>query len=173
MSDVEPTRILMLCTGNICRSPTAEVVLRVKAAAQGWGGRLVVDSAGIEAYHVGAPPDARSQEHAKRRGYDLGDLRARQVSSADFDRYDWLLAMDRWHLAALKRRCPPVSAGRLRLFMSFAKGAPSEVPDPYYGDSAGFELVLDLVESGCDALLEWLQQTDSRGSGEPSEQIHD
>jgi protein-tyrosine phosphatase len=162
MSDSPPIRILMVCTGNICRSPTAEGVLRTKAAALGWGGRLAVDSAGIEAYHVGAPPDARTQEHARRRGYDLGELRARQVANSDFEQFDWLLAMDRWHLASLKRRCPPALAGRLRLFMAFADGVAREVPDPYYSDSQGFETVLDLVETGCDALLERLRDGSAR-----------
>ncbi|MBT9594473.1 MAG: low molecular weight phosphotyrosine protein phosphatase [Vitreoscilla sp.] len=157
-----PIRILMVCTGNICRSPTAEAVLRAKAMALGLSAQVVVDSAGIEAYHVGAPPDSRSQEHARRRGYDMGDLRARQVSNSDFEQFDWLLAMDRWHLASLKRRCPPALAGRLRLFMAFADGVAREVPDPYYSDSKGFETVLDLVETGCDALLERLRAGPAR-----------
>lgn len=155
MSSTGPVRVLMVCTGNICRSPTAEAVLRTQARRRGWGDdRLVVDSAGIEAYHVGAPPDARSQEHAARRGYELGALRARQVQARDFEAFDWLLAMDRWHLAALKRRCPPAYQGRLRLLLDFAaEQHEHEVPDPYYGDVADFEQVLDLVEAGCDGLL--------------------
>ena len=158
MTPTAPVRVLMVCTGNICRSPTAEAVLRAQALARGWGDdRLLVDSAGIEAYHVGSPPDPRSQDHAARRGYALGALRARQVHARDFETFDWLLAMDRWHLAALKRRCPPSQQGRLRLLMDFAAGQHGhEVPDPYYGQPADFEQVLDLVEIGCAGLLDQL-----------------
>lgn len=152
-----PIRVVMVCTGNICRSPTAEAVLRALADKRGFGDRVIVDSAGIEAYHVGAPPDTRSQEHARRRGYELAALRARQVGVIDFDgRIDWLLAMDRWHLAALKRRCAPVRHGSLRLLMDFSEKPGVEVPDPYYGGPADFERVLDLVEAGCEGLLQTL-----------------
>ncbi|MEK8033229.1 low molecular weight protein-tyrosine-phosphatase [Ideonella sp. DXS29W] len=147
----------MVCTGNICRSPTAEAVLRAQAEQRGLGDRLVIDSAGIEAYHVGAPPDVRSQDHARRRGYELGALRARQVAASDFDgSVDWLLAMDRWHLAAMKRRCAPSRHGTLRLLMEFAGRAGAEVPDPYYGGPADFEKVLDLIEAGCEGFLDAL-----------------
>lgn len=158
MTPSPPVRVLMVCTGNICRSPTAEAVLRAQASARGWGeDRLVVDSAGIEAYHVGAAPDPRSQDHAARRGYALGALRARQVRAGDFDTFDWLLAMDRWHLAALRRRCPPARQGRLRLLMDFAAEQHGrEVPDPYYGQAAAFEQVLHMVEAGCAGLLDRL-----------------
>ena len=154
---IKPIRVVMVCTGNICRSPTAEAVLRSLAERHGWGDRLVVDSAGIEAYHVGAPPDARSQEHALRRGYELGSLRARQICAADFNgSVDWLLAMDRWHLAALKRRCAAPRHGSLRLLLDFAGKLGTEVPDPYYGGPADFERVLDLVEAGCEGFLQAL-----------------
>ena len=157
IATVKPIRVVMVCTGNICRSPTAEAVLRALAERHGLGRRLIVDSAGIEAYHVGAPPDARSQEHALRRGYDLGALRARQVGATDFDgSVDWLLAMDRWHLAALKRRCAAPRHGSLRLLMDFAGRGDAEVPDPYYGGPADFERVLDLVEAGCEGFLQAL-----------------
>lgn len=152
----KPIHVVMVCTGNICRSPTAEAVLRALAEKQGLGDRLIVDSAGIEAYHVGAPPDARSQDHARRRGYELGALRARQVCAADFEQADWLLAMDRWHLAALKRRSASGRQAALRLLMDFAPKPGAEVPDPYYGGPADFERVLDLVEAGCKGLLEHL-----------------
>ncbi|WP_374569593.1 low molecular weight protein-tyrosine-phosphatase [Ideonella sp.] len=151
-----PIHVVMVCTGNICRSPTAEAVLRALAEKQGVADRLLIDSAGIEAYHVGAPPDVRSQDHARRRGYELGALRARQVGAADFERVDWLLAMDRWHLAALKRRVAPSRQGALRLLMDFSPQPGTEVPDPYYGGPADFERVLDLVEAGCKGLLEHL-----------------
>ena len=159
MTATKPIRVVMVCTGNICRSPTAEAVLRALAERRGLGDRLIVDSAGIEAYHVGAPPDTRSQDHARRRGYELAALRARQVGAADFNgSVDWLLAMDRRHLAALKRRCPPVRHGSLRLLMDFSGTPGIEVPDPYYGGSMDFERVLDLVETGCEGFLETLSK---------------
>ncbi len=163
MTAAKPIRVVMVCTGNICRSPTAEAVLRALAERRRLGDRLIVDSAGIEAYHVGAPPDTRSQEHARRRGYELAALRARQVSPSDVDgSIDWVLAMDRWHLAALKRRCAPARRGSLRLLMDFSGTPGIEVPDPYYGGPTDFERVLDLVEAGCDGLLKALfkQQAD-------------
>ena len=163
MTVAKPIRVVMVCTGNICRSPTAEAVLRALAERLGLGDRLIVDSAGIEAYHVGAPPDTRSQEHARRRGYELAALRARQVRPSDFDGgIDWLLAMDRWHLAALKRRCAPARHSSLRLLMDFSGKSGIEVPDPYYGGPEDFERVLDLIEAGCEGLLQTLfkQQAD-------------
>lgn len=165
MSDGAPLRILMVCTGNICRSPTAEGVLRARALAVGHGERVVVASAGVAGYHVGDPPDRRSQAHARRRGYDLASLRARQVAARDFHEFDWLLAMDRGHLRELRDMAPADSPARLALFLDFAPGhAGCDVPDPYYGDAAGFERVLDLVEAGCDGLLDALLQrnTDPR-----------
>jgi protein-tyrosine phosphatase len=118
------------------------------------GHRLVVDSAGTTGHHVGEPPDLRAQRHALRRGVDLSTQRARQVISSDFEHFDHVLAMDRSHLQALKRQAGPGAAGRIRLLMDFAGGAPGrDVPDPYYGGADGFEQVLDLVEQGCRGLL--------------------
>lgn len=141
------TRVLFVCMGNICRSPTAEAVLRHKLAAAGIGDRVEVDSAGTGGWHVGDPPDPRSQRHASRRGYDLSALRARRVSEADFERFDLILAMDEDNLADLERLRPD-RGGRaeLRLFADVA------VPDPYAGGVQGFERVLDLVEAASDAL---------------------
>lgn len=139
-------RILFVCTGNICRSPTAEGVLRARAAAAGFAG-LLVDSAGTHGYHVGEPPDPRTIEAAARRGYDLSGLRARKLRPADYADFDLLLAMDRGHLRLLRGGCPPAGLPRLRLFLE------RDVPDPYYGGDAGFEQVLDLIEAGCDRLL--------------------
>jgi protein-tyrosine phosphatase len=157
MPPVKPIRILMVCTGNICRSPTAEAVLRAMAATAGLGHRVEVDSAGVADYHVGEAPDRRSQAHARRRGYELAALRARQVRPADFHEFDWLLAMDRGHLRELELMAPPSSTARLKLFLDFAAAhAGRDVPDPYYGAAAGFEEVLDLAEAGCQGLLKAL-----------------
>jgi len=139
-------RVLMVCLGNICRSPTAEAVLRHKLAAAGLDGHVEVDSAGTGDWHVGDPPDARSQRHAARRGYDLSALRGRRVSEADFERFDLILAMDEDNLADLERLRPDGGRAELRLFA----GRP--VPDPYAGGPAGFEQVLDLVEAASEVL---------------------
>lgn len=148
-------RVLMVCTGNICRSPTAEAVLRHQAAERGWADRVLVDSAGIADYHVGEPPDRRSQVHAARRGLDLRGLRARQVELADFSQFDWLLALDRGHARALQAQCPPALQGRIHLLMDFAPNHPQrEVPDPYYGGPEGFEQVLDMIDAACEGFLD-------------------
>ena len=142
-------RVLAVCLGNICRSPTAEAVLRHKLAAAGLDGHVEVDSAGTGGWHVGEPPDPRSQHHAARRGYDLSPLRARRVAEEDFHRFDLILAMDHDNLADLQRLAPDgVRRAELRLF------AEIEVPDPYLSGPAGFERVLDLVEAASDA---WVQ----------------
>ncbi|MFG6464249.1 low molecular weight protein-tyrosine-phosphatase [Roseateles sp. DXS20W] len=145
-------RILFFCMGNICRSPTADGVMRAKLAAAGLD--VEVDSAGTHGYHVGAPPDERSQEHARKRGYDLSPLRARQLVAADFDRFDLVLAMDGDNLAHAQRLCPPSRRQRLKLLLDYAPHlGQRHVPDPYYGGAAGFETVLDLVEAACDGLI--------------------
>lgn len=152
-------RVLFVCLGNICRSPTAEGVLRTLAAREAPELALEVDSAGTAAYHVGQPPDPRTRAAAARRGYDLSALRARSIESADFERFDLILAMDRENLTALRRRAPAHVHERLRLFLEFcADEAPEEVPDPYYGGPNGFEEVLDLVESATRGLLAHLRQ---------------
>ncbi|MCO5979103.1 low molecular weight protein-tyrosine-phosphatase [Ideonella oryzae] len=153
-------RVLFVCTGNICRSPTGEAVLRQQVALRGWGERIEVDSAGVAGYHVGEPPDHRSQAHAARRGLDLSGLRARQVGLADFSQFDWLLALDRSHLVALRAQCPPALRSRVCLLMDFAPDHPlREVPDPYYGGAQGFEQVLDMIELACRNFLDQLPMT--------------
>jgi protein-tyrosine phosphatase len=146
--------VLMVCLGNICRSPTAEVVLRTKLEAAGLAHRIAVDSAGTGDWHIGSPPDPRSQRHAAKRGYDLSALRGRQVAEADFHRFDLILAMDEDNLADLQRLAPDsASRAEVRLF------APIAVPDPYTGGAEGFERVLDLVETASDA---WVKNLAAR-----------
>lgn len=163
MGDAPRTRVLMVCMGNICRSPTAEAVLRAKLAAAGLADRVEVDSAGTHAFHVGSPPDPRSQAHAARRGYDLSGQRARQVDAADFEQFDWLLAMDWDNLALLQAECPGAQQHKLRRLMEFAphSGEPV-VPDPYHAREDGFETVLNLVENACDGVVHHLSTTPRR-----------
>jgi protein-tyrosine phosphatase len=150
------TRVLFVCMGNICRSPTAEGVFRTRAAKAGVD--VDIDSAGTHAYHVGEPPDRRSQVHAKRRGYDLAAQRARQVAVEDFEHFDLILAMDRQNLAALQLRCASQLRHKVKLFLAYSEMAPNgEVPDPYYGGDAGFERVLDLIEDASDGLIRALE----------------
>ncbi|MBM3485845.1 MAG: low molecular weight phosphotyrosine protein phosphatase [Alphaproteobacteria bacterium] len=146
--------VLFVCTGNICRSPTAEAVFRARVAAAGLAARIGTGSAGIGDWHVGEAPDPRTRDAASARGYDLSRLRARQVRTADFEDFDLLLAMDHGHERALRRLAPPARLARVGLFLDYAPGAgPREVPDPYYGGADGFALVLDLVEAGVAGLL--------------------
>lgn len=148
------TRVLFVCMGNICRSPTAEGVFRYLVEQQGLSGKIIVDSAGTHDYHIGDAPDARSQAAAARRGYDLSGLRARQIVRNDFSAFDYVLAMDENNLALLQQQCPDDCRDRLKLFLEFADdGALREVPDPYYGGAQGFEQVLDLVENAGRGLL--------------------
>jgi protein-tyrosine phosphatase len=151
-------RVCFVCLGNICRSPTAEGVMRHLVDSRGLADQIEIDSAGTGAWHVGAKADRRARESAARRGIRLESI-ARQVSHEDFESFDYLVAMDRSNLADLERLAPSREAkGKIRLLRSFDPGAPTgaAVPDPYYGGEGGFEEVLDICEAGCRALLEYL-----------------
>lgn len=152
--------ICFVCLGNICRSPTAEGVMRHQVAAAGLDGAIEIDSAGTGDWHVGEAPDARAQQAARARGYDLSALRARQIGDADFERFDLVLAMDGANLAALRKRCPPQYRGKVRLLMEFVgDGSAGDIADPYFGGARGFEQVLDQCEAACRGLLDSLRET--------------
>ena len=148
-------RVLFVCMGNICRSPVAEGVFQRMLEGVGLSEKIHVDSAGTHSYHIGAPPDTRSQATALRRGIDLRQLRARRVTVADFAEFDYLLAMDRDNFEHLLELCPDSALrSRIRLFLDFAPHLPErEVPDPYYGGPGGFDRVMDLVEEAAQGLL--------------------
>jgi len=151
--------VLFVCTGNICRSPTAEAIFRKLATDAGMAVAVTADSAGTHGYHVGEPPDPRAQEAAAKRGYDLSALRARRFEQADFQRFDLILAMDRDHYSILSNMARPSAGHKLKLMMSYARRfADEEVPDPYYGGSQEFERVLDMLEDAARGLLESLRK---------------
>ncbi len=150
----ERVRLTFVCMGNICRSPTADGVMRHKVAERHWQDWIAVDSAGTHAHHVGEAPDRRSQQHARQRGYDLSMLRARQLTAEDFEVSDWVLVMDWDNLALAEQLCPTAQRHKLKRLTEFCTRHDSPVvPDPYYGGAQGFEQVLDLVEDACEGLL--------------------
>lgn len=145
--------------GNICRSPTAEGVFRKVVRDAELHDLIIVDSAGTHAYHVNEPPDRRARTAAERRGFPLDDIRARRVSNEDYERFDYILAMDEDNLLILKEGAPDEHRYKVRLFLEFAEASRvMEVPDPYYGGSSGFERVLDLVEEASEGLLEAIRR---------------
>jgi len=147
-------KVLFVCLGNICRSPTADGVMRKLVADAGLENAISIDSAGTASWHIGRAPDPRTVAAASARGFDLAPLRARQVSKLDFAEFDYVLAMDNANLAELNRLKPANYKGHLGLFLTFGEQQQfSEVPDPYHGGSEGFELVLDLVEDAANGLL--------------------
>ena len=152
-------KILFVCMGNICRSPTAEGVFRHKVIEAGLEDRIHIDSAGTIAYHIGHPPDPRAQKAALKRGIDLSAQRARKVTSADFEEFDFVIAMDSDNHDELEAICPLDHEDRLHMFLKFAQhNRETDVPDPYYGGGNGFETVLDLIEDASEGLLQHLQE---------------
>ena len=155
MSEYPRVTVLFVCMGNICRSPTAQGVFEYLVEEASLGEQIDVDSAGTHAYHIGERPDKRATQAAAGRGIDLNRQRARRVETADFSRFDYVLAMDSSNLDDLISICPQPHRNKIRLFLDFAEDlSQREVPDPYYGGKQGFEQVLDLVEMGARALLE-------------------
>ena len=149
--------VLFVCMGNICRSPTAEGAFRHVVEEAGLSARFLIDSAGTHAYHVGEPADPRARAAAERRGISLDGIAARRVDSKDFEQFDYVLAMDRLNHVTLVDKADVEHHEKIRLFLDFGPGKEDEVPDPYYGGSAGFERVLDLVEEASQGLLETLR----------------
>ncbi|MEX0731136.1 MAG: low molecular weight protein-tyrosine-phosphatase [Aquisalimonadaceae bacterium] len=152
-------KVLFVCMGNICRSPTAEGVFRNMVREQKLEQEVEIDSAGTHAYHIGHPPDTRAQAAATARGFDISDLRARQVIVSDFEYFDWILCMDESNLSILQADCPPSHWHKLHLFLNFAPNLEvAEVPDPYYGHGDGFRYVLDLIEEASAGLLNVIRE---------------
>ena len=152
-------KILFVCMGNICRSPTAEAVFSKKLADRDLLKKIKIDSAGTHNFHPNAPPDERSQAHGLKRGYDLSHLRARAVVDNDFEAFDLLLTMDWDNRALLEERCPSEHLHKIRGFAEFLQSTPASViPDPYYGGEQGFDHVLDLIEEASDGLMKFVVQ---------------
>jgi protein-tyrosine phosphatase len=152
-------KVLFVCLGNICRSPTAEGVFRHLVQQEGHSDWIKTDSAGTHAYHIGEQPDRRAQQTARTRGIDLSDLRGRQAIVNDFHEFDYILAMDNENYQNLQRLCPQGHEDKLSLFLDFSQEyAESQVPDPYYGGERGFEHVFDLVESASRGLLDTIKK---------------
>ena len=156
MNNSNTVSVLFVCMGNICRSPTAEGVFRHHVNERGLGDRIDIDSAGTHAYHVGEPPDRRAFAAAERRGISLAEIHARRVSDSDFENFDFIIAMDEDNQQRLVDQSPEEHRAKVQLFMSFASVDVTEVPDPYYGGTAGFEKVLDLIDEASRGLLETL-----------------
>lgn len=144
-------KILVVCMGNICRSPTGEAVLRAKAEQLGVA--VEVDSAGTIGYHQGNPPDARAKAAGEKRGYSFKGIRSRKIVSSDFDTFDLILAADKDNYADLISQCPTHLQGKIELFLNYTDSDYDEIPDPYYGGDSGFELVLDLIEEASEKIL--------------------
>ncbi|MEW6133781.1 MAG: low molecular weight protein-tyrosine-phosphatase [Pseudomonadota bacterium] len=147
--------VLFVCMGNICRSPMAEGIFRREIARAGLQDEVRIDSAGTHDYHIGAPPDARAQNAISRRGVDISGLRGRQVGHEDFEKFDYILAMDKANLGILKRNAPAHAQDKIRLLLSYSRKYPNqEVPDPYYGGIRGFDENLDMIEDAVEGLID-------------------
>ncbi|AMO57027.1 low molecular weight protein-tyrosine-phosphatase [Endozoicomonas montiporae] len=151
-------KVLFVCLGNICRSPTAHGIFARQVENAGLADVIIIDSAGTSGWHKGSKPDSRSMAEAKQQGYDLSFIRSRQVTAEDFAGQDYILAMDQSNLDDLLAECPPEHQHKVKLFLDFAEGSRSEVPDPYYGGDDGFADVLRLVEQGGLALLDHMMR---------------
>ena len=159
VSNPNRVKVLLICMGNICRSPTAHAVFRHLVNEHGLSEVIEIDSAGTHAYHIGNPPDSRSMQTARKRGIEMSDLRARQVDLGDFYHYDYLIAMDDYNMSLLKEQAPADTKHKLSMFLSFAPHLNErEVPDPYYGGADGFELVFDMVQAASEGLLAHIKQ---------------
>lgn len=151
-------KVLFVCLGNICRSPTAEGVFRQALEQAGMGDEVELDSCGVGDWHVGKAPDLRSQQAALRRGVDISGLRARKLQAQDFTQFDYVLAMDQDNLRAMRELKPANSQAHVGLFLDFAGTPGAEVPDPYYGGEEGFENVLNMIEAASDGLIQHLKR---------------
>jgi protein-tyrosine phosphatase len=160
MNNKVKTSVLFVCLGNICRSPTAQGVFANKIAQAGLSGQVLIDSAGTSNYHIGEPPDSRAIAYGARRGYDLSQLKARQVTVSDFSRFDYVFAMDKANLVKLNSLCPLNSKAKVQLLLNYSdhRDQLTQVPDPYYSDEQGFDYVLDLVENSCENLINEIRQ---------------
>lgn len=165
MADQELVKVLFVCMGNICRSPTAEGVFRELVQRYGLNDLIEIDSVGTHGYHVGSPPDSRAQAAAAARGMDISDLRARQVTASDFDYFDWILCMDDANLAIIQAECPATHRHKVHRLLDFAPDRrETEVPDPYYGQGDGFSYVLDLIEDASVGLLQAIRPGHADGT---------
>lgn len=167
MNQDEKIKVLFVCMGNICRSPTADAVFRHQVKAAGLQKYIHVDSAGTHAYHVDEPPDRRAQKAAMKRGYTMQELRARTIELDDFEEFHYILAMDKSNLAVLHDRCPQQFSHKLDLLMRYSSqwDVYQEIADPYFGGSHGFEMVLDLVEDANQGLLKHILDQNKERTG--------
>jgi len=152
--------VLFVCTGNICRSPTAEGAFRKIVETQGLGDKIFIDSAGTHDYHSGEGPDKRAQIVAKKNGVDIGFLKARQITEEDFEKFEYILAMDNYNIECLKAICPKNLQKRITLFLHYVNNnlISEEVPDPYYGEGDGFQYVYELILEAAEGFLAFIKK---------------